>query len=120
MQLAARAGESGIAVDMAQSMPMNVVVSNVPGFKVPLFVAGARLVSQMPMSIVTHGCAVNLTVTSYLDRLDLGITVATKRVPDVDVLAAKLRSAYEDFVAELAPIETAQEQDREELLPKAA
>lgn len=120
MQLAARAGESGIAVDMAQSMPMNVVVSNVPGFKVPLFVAGARLVSQMPMSIVTHGCAVNLTVTSYLDRLDLGITVATKRVPDVDVLAAKLRSAYEDLVAELAPIETAQEQDREELLPKAA
>jgi WS/DGAT/MGAT family acyltransferase len=100
MQLMARAGESGIAVDMAPRMPMNVVVSNVPGFQVPLFVAGARLISQMPMSIVAHGSAVNLTVTSYLDRLDLGITVATRRVPDIEVLAAKIQAAYEDILAE--------------------
>ncbi len=98
LQAFSRASESGIAADWAQAVPMNVVVSNVPGFSVPLYVAGAKLVGQMPMSIVVHGGAVNLTVTSYLDRMDLGITAASKRIPDVYNLKDDLIDAYDELV----------------------
>jgi WS/DGAT/MGAT family acyltransferase len=111
MQQLARAGENGLAADLAPRVPMNLVVSNVPGFQVPLFVAGAKLISQMPMSIVMHGGAVNLTLTSYLDRLDLGITAATKRVPDVQLLADKLQAAYEDIAAAIIGSDAVKSQD---------
>lgn len=102
MQQTAQLNANGIAADMAPQPPMNLVISNVPGFQVPLYVAGAELISQMPMSIVVHGGAVNLTVTSYVDRLDLGITAAARRVPDIDLLVARLREAYEAFAAYFA------------------
>jgi diacylglycerol O-acyltransferase len=98
---AARAGANGALVDLAPEVPMNVVVSNVPGFRVPMYVAGARLIGQMPMSIVVHGGAVNLTVASYVDRLDLGITAATRRVPDIEALREDLEAAYDDIVSAL-------------------
>lgn len=105
-QTLARSMQNGLFADVAPIMPMNVVVSNVPGFQVPVYVAGARLVRQMPMSIVVHGSAINLTVTSYLDRMDLGITAATRRVPDVDALKADLYAAYEALIAAvLGPVD---------------
>jgi hypothetical protein len=98
LQAFSQASESGIAADWAQEIPMNVVISNVPGFSVPLYVAGAKLVGQMPMSIVVHGGAVNLSVTSYLDRMDLGITAASKRIPDIHDLKDDLTHAYDELV----------------------
>lgn len=103
IQQAAQLNANGVAADLAPQPPMNLVVSNVPGFQVPLYVAGAKLLSQMPMSIVVHGGAVNLTVTSYLDRLDLGITAATRRIPDIDHLVLRLQEAYDAFVARVVP-----------------
>ena len=97
-QALARSMENGTFADLAPQMPMNLVLSNVPGFRVPMYVAGARLVRQMPMSIVVHGSAINLTVMSYLDRMDLGITAASKRIPDIDALREDLHAAYERLV----------------------
>ena len=111
LQMISLLNQSGIAFDLMPAVTMNVVVSNVPGFQIPLYVAGAKLVWQMPMSIVVHGAAVNLTVTSYCDRMDLGVTAATKRVPDVDNLRDDLMAAYEALASailgeghDLAPI----------------
>lgn len=106
-QRLSQADGKGLAADLAPQVPTNLVLSNVPGFQIPLYVAGARLISQMPMSIVVHGSAVNLTVTSYVDRLDLGITVATRRIPDVELLRAKLEEAYEALLAALLDEEAA-------------
>lgn len=98
MQQLAQAAQDGSAVELLPRMPMNLVLSNVPGFKETMYIAGARLLQQMPMSIVTHGAAVNLTVTSYTDQLFLGITAASRCVPDVDVLAACLEEACQDYL----------------------
>lgn len=116
LQQASQAGSNGVAADLAPQVPTNLVLSNVPGFQVPLYVAGARLVSQMPMSIVVHGSAINLTVTSYVDRLDLGITAATRRVPDVELLRVKLQEAYDALVAAVLGVE----EEEEAVLPQAA
>ena len=122
LQAMARSMESGIFADFARQVPMNLVLSNVPGFPVPLYVAGGKLVRQMPMSIVVHGSAINLTVMSYVDRMDLGITVASKRVPDIDALGQDLQAAYEQLVATIlgAQEEAAEQVDYEEIAIAAA
>jgi diacylglycerol O-acyltransferase / wax synthase len=65
----------------------NVVVSNVPGPQAPLYVAGARVLTLYPVSIPTHGMALNLTVQSYCGSLDFGLTACRKTVPELHKLA---------------------------------
>ena len=67
--------------------PVNLVISNVPGPRVPLYFAGAKMAHQFPVSIVTDGQGLNITVVSYLDRLDFGFIVDRELVPDVWDLA---------------------------------
>ena len=66
--------------------PVNVVISNVPGPRSPLYFAGARLENYVPLSIVTDGMGLNITVHSYLDRLDFGLIACRELVPDLDDL----------------------------------
>jgi hypothetical protein len=67
--------------------PFNLVISNVPGPRQPMYFAGAQLRHQFPVSIVTDGLGLNITVVSYLDRLDFGFIVDRELVPDVWDLA---------------------------------
>jgi diacylglycerol O-acyltransferase / wax synthase len=67
--------------------PFNLVISNVPGPREPLYFAGAQLCHQFPVSIVTDGQGLNITVVSYLDRLDFGFVADRFLVPDVWDLA---------------------------------
>jgi diacylglycerol O-acyltransferase len=72
---------------------ISLVVSNVPGPPFPLFVAGARLVSVHPLGPIFDGCGLNLTVMSYLDRVDFGFLACREIVPDVERLAAAVPEA---------------------------
>ena len=85
---------------VAQRIPpiVNVVISNVPGVPVPLYLAGARMLSNAPASIVVHGMALNITVQTYEKHLEIGLIACGQAVPDIDALAAHLRQAYEDFI----------------------
>ena len=65
-------------------VPGNVVISNVPGTRRPLYAAGARLEHYYPISVVMEGQGLNITVQSYLDRLDFGLICCPDVVPDVD------------------------------------
>ncbi|CAN5609142.1 wax ester/triacylglycerol synthase family O-acyltransferase [soil metagenome] len=69
------------------NLPTNLTISNVPGPRQPLYFAGARMESYIPVSIVTDGMGLNITVHSYLDRLEFGIIAAGELVPDVGHLA---------------------------------
>lgn len=75
----------------------NVTVSNVPGPQAPLYLAGARLLTLYPVSIPTHGLALNITVQSYCGSLDFGFTACRRTVPDV----AKLADYHVEALAEL-------------------
>ncbi len=88
--LASMYGRSGLA----NALPpvANVAVSNVPGSPIPLYVCGARMLSYFPVSIATHGVALNFTVQSYNGSLDYGLIACRRAVPDVADLA--------DFVVE--------------------
>lgn len=86
---------------VAERMPLvaNLVISNVPGPPVPLFMAGARMLCNYPTSIVVHGLALNITVQSYDQSLDFGLMADAAAVPDVQALADALRIACDDLMA---------------------
>ncbi|HET6794417.1 MAG TPA: WSD1 family O-acyltransferase, partial [Acidimicrobiales bacterium] len=65
------------------SPPFNLVISNVPGPRQPLFAAGARLLHYYPVSTITDGQGLNITVQSYLDTLDFGLVSCRELVPDL-------------------------------------
>jgi diacylglycerol O-acyltransferase / wax synthase len=87
-------GKSGIA-DKLPSVA-NVAISNVPGPQVPLYLAGARMVTFHPLSIVTHGLALNITIQTYAGRVDFGIVGDKKAVPHVHDLADALEAAFDE------------------------
>lgn len=75
----------------------NTVISNVPGAPVPLYMAGAKLATYYPVSIPSHGIALNITVQSYNGSLDYGLTACRKAVPDVDEIAEYLVEAHREL-----------------------
>lgn len=77
----------------------NVVISNVPGPPVPLYMAGARMVTNYPASIVVHGMALNITVQSYDQSLDFGLMADAAAMPDVRSLAEAMHIAFDDLRA---------------------
>ncbi len=102
--------------------PVNVVISNVPGPRVPLYSNGARMLSHYPVSIPAHGAGLNITVQSYVDQLFIGVTAATRVVPDADRLRDDIQDAYaalhKAVSADIVPLETSKV--AEEILLKDA
>lgn len=84
---------------LAERVPpvANLVISNVPGPPVPLYLAGAEMLSNLPTSIVTHGLALNITVQSYNGQMDFGLVADAQAVPDLPALAESIRAAYDDL-----------------------
>jgi hypothetical protein len=77
----------------------NVVISNIPGPPIPLYMAGAKMTAYYPVSIVTHGLALNITIHSYAGMLDYGFIAAKDKVPKLDKFAGMLRAAHEELRA---------------------
>ncbi|HME83445.1 MAG TPA: wax ester/triacylglycerol synthase family O-acyltransferase [Roseiarcus sp.] len=74
----------------------NVVISNVPGPRQTMYCVGAPATHYFPVSIPYHGCALNITVQSYLDQLDFGLIACSETVPDAQRIADFI---VEDFAA---------------------
>ena len=69
----------------------NLVISNVPGPQFPLYLAGAKLVANYPVSVITDGMGLNITVMSYNGLMDYGIVADRDQMPDVDKLMGWLQ-----------------------------
>jgi diacylglycerol O-acyltransferase / wax synthase len=75
----------------------NLVVSNVPGPQFPLYCAGARLVAQYPVSVITDGMGLNITVLSYDGHMDFGIVADRDQMPDLATMMDRVREALEEL-----------------------
>lgn len=86
---------------VAERLPAiaNVAISNVPGPTVPLYMAGARMLSNYPTSIVVHGIALNITVQTYDASLEFGLIACGEAMPEIAELADDVRAAFEEFEA---------------------
>ena len=77
----------------AQMLGANLIVSNVRGSPVPMYIAGARVESMCPISILTAGLGINFTCISYDQHMDFGIVVEPDLVPNHEDLATALVKA---------------------------
>ena len=63
--------------------PVNVIISNVPGPRQPLYLDGAQMRTYIPVSTISEGMGLNVTVHSYLDELEFGLIACRELVPDL-------------------------------------
>ncbi|MCC8979383.1 WS/DGAT/MGAT family O-acyltransferase [Bradyrhizobium acaciae] len=91
--------------DLSNVLPpaTNITVSNVPGPRQTLYAAGAELLHIFPVSISTHGVALNITVQSYRDQLDFGFIVGANIIPHVQVMCDMLPLEFDALEAAFAP-----------------
>jgi diacylglycerol O-acyltransferase / wax synthase len=75
----------------------NVTISNVPGPPFPLYFAGMKLVAVYPMGPIFDGGGLNITVMSYLDKMDFGLLACPDLIPDVGSIAHGLSEALEEY-----------------------
>ena len=64
--------------------------------------AGAKMVGNYPTSIVVHGVALNITVQTYNESLEMGIMACAQAMPEVAEFARHVEAAWAEFDA-LAP-----------------
>ena len=95
--MAALFGRSKLANNMAPLA--NVVISNVPGPNMALYLAGAKMVTYYPVSIVTHSLALNVTVQSYNGSLDFGLIACRKVMPDLPELGKYMQKSFGEMLA---------------------
>ena len=89
--LTARAARVVFATGVLHRLPaFNLTISNVPGPNVPVYLGGARLLANYPVSVITDGQGLNITLVGYLGQLHFGLIACRELVPDVDVLAGHL------------------------------
>jgi WS/DGAT/MGAT family acyltransferase len=96
MQLLARASTLG-----AESIPLpaNAVVSNVPMSPVPIYLAGAKIVGMVPMSMLAPTQGFNITVLSYCGELHFGLIADPQLVENVGEIADGISKAMNELEA---------------------
>jgi len=86
--LTARAARVVFATGVLHRLPpFNLCISNVPGPNVPVYLCGAKLLAHYPVSVITDGQGLNITLVGYLGQLHFGLVSCRELVPDIDVLA---------------------------------
>jgi len=89
--LTARAARVVFATGLLHRLPpFNLCISNVPGPNVPVYLCGAKLLAHYPVSVITDGQGLNITVIGYLGQLHFGLVSCRELVPDIDALAGYL------------------------------
>jgi len=89
--LTARAARVVFATGVLHRLPpFNLCISNVPGPNIPVYLCGARLLAHYPVSVITEGQGLNITVIGYLGQLHFGLVSCRELVPDIDALAGYL------------------------------
>ena len=76
----------------------NIVISNVPGPKETLYWNGLQLQSVYPASVVFDGQALNITLTSYLNKLEVGLVACQDLLPHIEHLLNYMAEEIEMYL----------------------
>lgn len=82
---------------MSRGRFINLVVSNVPGPQIPLYLAGAKMIATYPMMPLAEACALSIAVTSLSGTMGFGLTSDWDTLPDIDVLAKGLLAGLDEL-----------------------
>jgi WS/DGAT/MGAT family acyltransferase len=75
----------------------SLVISNVPGPDIPLYMGSAEIVAAFPLGPVMDGAGLNVTVMSYRGVLNWGLLACTESVPGLTSIAAAIPEALDEL-----------------------
>ncbi len=90
---------------LGRMIPCNIVISNIPGPNIPIYLAGAQMHGYYPVSTLADGQGLNITVLGYHGGLHFGLVACRELVPDVDDIAQHLVTELEVLLAMVPPAE---------------
>ena len=83
-----------------ESLPVhNLVVSNVPGPQVPLYLLGCEVKAMFPLGPIFHGSGLNITVMSLKGKLNVGLISCPDLLPDLWEMADEFAVVMEELLA---------------------
>ena len=82
----------------ARQRLFNLVVTNVPGPQLPLYLLGRELIALYPMVPLAENTALGIAIMSYNGQLNFGLTADFDALADVETLVDELTSAIEELV----------------------
>ena len=84
--------------DQVTRRMFNLVITNVPGPQVPLFLLGCEVKAMYPLGPIFHGSGLNMTVMSLSGNLDVGIVSCPELLPDLWDMADDFEVALKELL----------------------
>ena len=78
--------------------PINLVVSNVPGPREPLYVAGGKMEGIYSVGPILEGIGLNITVWSYCAQLNIGVIACREHIPDPHEITDGMAAALDELL----------------------
>lgn len=88
-----------LGVANATAPVFNVVATNVPGSRVPLYFAGAKMVKMYGLGPIFDSMGLINTIYSYVDEIAISFTCDRDMMPDPGAYAAALRQSFAELLA---------------------
>jgi WS/DGAT/MGAT family acyltransferase len=85
-------------VDKISVLFSGMVLTNVPGPRVPLYFMGAKMLSNYGLGFLIDGMGLLCTVTSYCDELYLGIQSTPELLPDIEFFFECVSRSYAEYM----------------------
>jgi diacylglycerol O-acyltransferase / wax synthase len=95
---------------MARQRFFNVVVTNVPGPQIPLYLAGKRMIDTFPMVPLAKNQGLGIALLSYAGRINFGLVGDYDLLWDLDDFADDVQESLAELAAE-AGVELTVEQN---------
>ncbi len=90
---------SGLNLANRMKLPMNCVITNIPGPNVPLYMTGARLVTQFGLGPILDGMGLIMPVFSYGGQITISISSCREMVPDPAFFAECIQESFDELHA---------------------
>jgi len=85
-------------------LPFNMVVTNVPGPQIPMYLAGAPMTEVYPHVPLMDNLGLGIALLSYNGRIHWGFNADWDVVPDLDLFVADTREALAELLRAARPV----------------
>ena len=85
------------ARNATRQLPFHLVVTNVPGPQVPLYLLGSQMLETYPMVPLLDGLGLGIALFSYDGKLCWGFNADWDLMPDLDAFVGFVRESFDEL-----------------------